>query len=127
MGPGINVPYWVSTDFPLERPTEGRLGRRATAGSLQEQSTLRQNLRDLKAISKAAVHQLWRRAPLLLFMLAWFAAGLTGGMIFAIGSRIWPEGPLITLGNLGFELWGIGFLALVGFGFYMRVRDRAPR
>jgi hypothetical protein len=23
-----------------------------------------------------------------------------------------------------FDIWGIGFLALVGFGFYMRVRKR---
>jgi hypothetical protein len=123
--PGVNVPYWASPEFPMDRPTEGRVIRRASAGSMQEQGTLRQNLRDLRAISKAAVHQLWRRAPLLLFLLVWFSAGLMGGIIFSIGSRFWPESPLVALGSLGFELWGIGFLALVGFGFYMRVRDKA--
>jgi hypothetical protein len=127
MVPGINIPYWTSPDIPLENIPEGRPVRRASRVALYAEGSTLQNLLDLKAISKAAVHQLWRRAPLLLFLLGWFAAGLAGGVLFAVGSRIWPDSPIIALGNLGFNVWGIGFLALVGFGFYMRVRDRPVR
>ena len=27
-----------------------------------------------------------------------------------------------TLIDTGFDVWGVGFLALIAFGFYMRVR-----
>jgi hypothetical protein len=48
------------------------------------------------------VQRLWKRAPLLVLLVAWLALGLTG--------------------LLGGDIWPIGLLALVGLGFYSRVR-----
>jgi hypothetical protein len=72
----------------------------------------------------ARIKQLWRRAPLLVLLIAWLAAGFVAGSVSAIlrilwPPETWPEGFV----SAGFEVWGLGFLALVGFGFYMRVRN----
>jgi hypothetical protein len=65
---------------------------------------------------------LWRRAPLLILLLAWLALGLAGGGVFALLRHFrrddWPR----AWADVRFDVWGVGFLALVGFGFYMRVR-----
>lgn len=123
MTPGVNVPYWVSPDVPVVRPLDGPLktARSRSHGAIDD---MRRNWRDLKDISTAAIRQLWHRAPLLVMMLTWFAVGLAGGLGFAIASRIWPQSLIVAIGNFSFDLWGIGFLALVGFGFYARVRRR---
>jgi hypothetical protein len=52
-----------------------------------------------------SVRLLWRRAPLLVLLLTWLAVGIFGGILFS-----------------GFEFWALGFLALVGFGFYRTIR-----
>jgi hypothetical protein len=69
------------------------------------------------------IGNLWLRAPLLVLLLAWFAVGFAGGSVFAILRHWWPETWPGSLVAGGFELWGVGFLALIGFGFYARVRD----
>lgn len=69
------------------------------------------------------VGHLWLRAPLLLLLLAWFAVGLAGGCVYAMLRHWWPETWPESLVTGGFELWAVGFLALVGFGFYARVRN----
>jgi hypothetical protein len=66
---------------------------------------------------------LWLRAPLLILLLAWFAAGFAGGCVYAVLRHWWPETWPESLVTGGFELWAVGFLALVGFGFYARVRN----
>lgn len=66
---------------------------------------------------------LWRRAPLLILLLAWLAAGFVGGSLFAFLHHWWPETWPGSMVSGGFDLWGVGFLALVGFGFYARVRN----
>jgi hypothetical protein len=53
------------------------------------------------------VRLLWRRAPLLVLLLTWLAVGIFGGILFS---------------GFGFEFWALGFLALVGFGFYRTIR-----
>jgi hypothetical protein len=68
------------------------------------------------------IGSLWLRAPLLVLLLAWFAAGFAGGSIFALLRSWWPQTWPESLVAGGFEVWGVGFLALVGFGFYARVR-----
>jgi hypothetical protein len=54
------------------------------------------------------VRVLWRRAPLLVLLLTWLAIGIFGGSLVS---------------SFNFEFWAIGFLALVGFGFYSRIRN----
>jgi hypothetical protein len=63
---------------------------------------------------------LWRRAPLLVLLLGWLGLGLFGGSVAAVFRDEWSA----TAVALFFEIWALGLLALVGFGFYMRVRNR---
>jgi hypothetical protein len=69
------------------------------------------------------IKKLWQRAPLLVMLLVWFAAGFSGGCVFALLRNYWPEVWPGSLVAEGFEVWGLGFLALIGFGFYTRVRN----
>ena len=123
--PGLNVPYWASSDFPL---TGSRPDRRpkaaASRGTADAWGDVSETFRDLREISSAALRQLWRRAPLLVMMLTWLVLGMVGGSGEAIASRIWPDSVFAALGGIAFNMWGMGFLALVGFGFFMRVRNR---
>lgn len=121
--PGVNVPYWVSPDVPIALPEDSKSNPPGRA-SHSAMDDIRRNLSDLKEISENAFHLLWKRAPLLVMMLVWFAIGLAGGLAFAVASRFWAESLIVSIGNFAFDLWGIGFLALVGFGFYVRVRYR---
>ncbi len=69
------------------------------------------------------IRRLWLRAPLLILLLAWLAAGLVAGSVSALLRTCWPQ---IWPGSLvasAFEVWGLGFLALILFGFYARVRN----
>lgn len=65
--------------------------------------------------------RLWQRAPLLVLLLVWFAAGFSGGCVYALLRNYWPWSESLVAD--GFEIWGLGFLALIGFGFYARVRN----
>ena len=69
------------------------------------------------------IRKLWRRAPLLVLLLGWLAIGFVGGSVSAILRSYWPETWPASLVSWGFDVWGIGFLALVGLGFYAKVRD----
>ena len=65
---------------------------------------------------------LWVRAPLLILLVTWFAVGLAAVGVVSVLHYFWPaQYPLSNIED-GFALWGIGFLALVGVGFYLRVR-----
>ena len=50
---------------------------------------------------------MWRRAPLVLLFLVWTAAGLLA----------W-----VASMAMGFGAWGVGLVALVGFGYYRSIR-----
>ena len=78
----------------------------------------------LRARAPARFEALWRRAPLLVLLSSWFAAGVIGGVLSLIVRKISPEGWAIPLIDLGFQVWGLGLLALVGFGFWARIRQR---
>jgi hypothetical protein len=69
------------------------------------------------------IRRLWQRAPLLVLLLVWFAVGFSGGCVFALLRNYWPEMWPESVVADGFEVWGLGFLALIGFGFYARVRN----
>jgi hypothetical protein len=62
---------------------------------------------------------MWRRAPLLVLLLAWLAIGLLGGSI-AVLARVSGAGPV---GDGWVEVWATGFLALVLFQFFWTVRN----
>jgi len=64
--------------------------------------------------------RLWRRAPLLILLLAWLAVGIGVG----VSSALFPERWTAAQVDLFFEIWALGFLALIGLQFYMRVRRR---
>jgi hypothetical protein len=61
---------------------------------------------------------LWRRAPLLILLLAWLGLGIAAGAVFAITRDFWPP----SLIDGAFKAWGLGFLVLVIIGFYARIR-----
>lgn len=65
---------------------------------------------------------LWLRAPLLMLLLGWLGLGLVGGPASILLRSLWPETWPAALIDAFYELWAIGFLALVGFGFYARIR-----
>lgn len=67
--------------------------------------------------------QLWRRAPLLVLLLGWLAVGIFGGACSALLRKFQPDVFDPSIAAIGFSIWGLGFLALVGFGFYMRIRS----
>ncbi len=68
----------------------------------------------------AQFKKLWRRAPLLALLLGWLVVGLAGGSVAAVFR---DQLPALAVA-LFFEIWTLGFLALIGFGFYMSVRKR---
>ncbi len=65
---------------------------------------------------------LWRRAPLLALLGAWFILGVAGGLFSALAKKIWPDSWMVAASDFGFQVWGVGFLALVGFGFWASFR-----
>lgn len=69
------------------------------------------------------VGALWSRAPLLVLLLGWLSLGLAGGAGWLWFRRFEAPGEAPSWVSAGFEIWALGFLALVSFGFYMRVRD----
>ena len=71
----------------------------------------------------ARVEVLWRRAPLLVLLLAWLAIGTAAGLASLVQRKVWPDAWPPWLADAGFSFWGLGFLALVLFGFYARVRN----
>ncbi len=58
--------------------------------------------------------KLWKHAPLLVLLLGWLALGLVVGGTAALTRSSLPR---LT------ELWASGFLALILFGLYMRIRN----
>jgi hypothetical protein len=79
----------------------------------------------LRGAAMPRVQVLWNRAPLLVLLLGWLTAGLIAGPAAILLRGLWPEIWPASLVDFGFEVWGIGFLALVCFGFYARVRTIA--
>jgi hypothetical protein len=82
----------------------------------------RQGLGVLRQELPPRIQHLWQRAPLLVLLLAWLGMGVGAAVCWLAIKQIWPESWVASLGDFGFEVWGLGFLALVGFGFYARVR-----
>jgi hypothetical protein len=83
---------------------------------------LRESWLELCGGAPGRVVRLWRRAPLLVLLVAWLVVGTTGGLIFRVLQALRPGSWSPWISDAGFTVWAVGFLALVLFGFYMRVR-----
>jgi hypothetical protein len=101
-------------DTPLKRTGAGPA---ALALAQYSWEALRQKL-------PPRAEKLWRRAPLLVLLLGWFFIGLFIGLFSAAAKLVWPDSWIVAASDFGFELWALGFLALVGFGFFATVRKR---
>ncbi len=58
----------------------------------------------------------WRRVPVLVLLVGWFALGVAGGTI-AVLARV-----AASTVETGVEVWGVGFLVLVVLQFWISVR-----
>jgi hypothetical protein len=72
---------------------------------------------------KSRTRRMWLRAPLLVLLLAWFGAGLAGGVFSMLVRTVWPDGWPASLIAGGFEIWAMGFLVLIAYAFYASVRS----
>ena len=85
--------------------------------------TVHKTLSVLRTAASPRIRILWQRAPLLVLLLSWFAIGLVAGTASILLRTLAPESWPASLIDFGFETWALGFLALVCFGFYARIRD----
>jgi hypothetical protein len=108
----INQYAWAPavTPLPIADPRSLPIRSKNASGSLRNQWMPR-------------VKELWRRAPLLILLLVWFVGGGLAGCAFALLRKFWPQALPESLVTSGFEVWAVGFLALIAFGFWARVRN----
>ena len=106
------APMLDKEDTPLKRKSAGAA---TLAMAYYAWDTLREKVPPRLEI-------LWQRAPLLVILGTWFTVGLAVGVISFLAKEIWPDSWIVPASNFGFQLWGVGFLAIVGFGFWARVR-----
>ncbi len=97
---------------PLEAASQRALRRNAE----NAWASMRKRARSVTAV-------LWVRTPLLLLLLIWLAFGLIAGPIAIVLRDLSPQNPLLSWLDAFYSFWGIGFLALVGFGFWARLRN----
>jgi hypothetical protein len=104
VGETIQSAYWGAT-LIIEQPLPvTRIGLPKYNGLPQSRAFAVAFLRKMPE----CIRVLWRRAPLLVLLLSWLAIGIAGGILFSAG--------------FGFDFWALGFLGLVGFGFYSTIR-----
>lgn len=72
---------------------------------------------------QSRTRRMWLRAPLLVLLLGWFVVGLAGGVFSALVRNYWPAMLPAPLVAGGFELWGVGFLGLIGVALYRSARN----
>lgn len=119
-----NTACFVTSDAlpnPLSNALRFRRPHRALSTPMED---LIEDLDELRQIAMDAMRLMWDSAPLLLMLVIWFCLGAGCGSIFAVVSRMSLPGTMEAAGKWLFEVWGLGFLALVGFGFYARIRDK---
>ncbi|GEM_PF-1792883 len=121
----IDASHWAPDPAAQVVPGEPRVpsGQPVRAGRPILPPSLGPSGASVRVKARARVAMLWRRAPLLVLLLGWLAVGLIGGTASSIQRRIWPDLLPQQWTDAGFTGWGLGFLGLVLFGFYMRVRN----
>lgn len=104
---------------PVRISGTARMQKAPAASAAAGQATVIEIALAVRRHVAVRVRRMWVRAPLLVLLLTWLALGLGAGtasqVLRDIGSNIW-------LPATAFDVWGLGFLGLVGFGFYMRIR-----
>lgn len=113
---------------PAPAPATEAATRRATiemdpAGSDLIRASLQRSWRAAREGARPRLRALWRRAPLLVLLLGWLAVGVVAGSLSWAWRGVAPDSWPASSAAFAVEIWGIGFLALVLFGFYMRVRN----
>jgi len=108
----INAYAFAPIPAPIPLAARGRIRSRYADASLGSRRRWAPQIR-----------MLWRRDPLLVLLLAWLALGILGGSASAIWRSGWPQTWPQSLSDMGFDVWGIGFLAQIGLGFYARIRN----
>lgn len=124
----IDSAHWVPAPNAASMPLEAT--RRRARAELRTNSTrgliapaFRQSWVAVRKRAPQRISALWRRAPLLILLLSWLGIGIAGGMTVWLQRKLSPEAWPPGLVDVGFSIWSLGFLALVLFGFYMRVRN----
>jgi hypothetical protein len=110
---------WL-TGYPYMPVPANAIAVAADEPALSKAAHANQIRRALAGIGRALpgrVKSLWSRAPLLVLLVGWLMVGVVGGGLWRLFDR-----PLTGLADAGFQVWALGFLALAGFGFYVRVR-----
>ena len=97
-------------------PASARLRRRRTSTTCVCSSTLSLN-------HERRREERWVALTLTVLLRVWLSLGLAGGAGWLWFRRFELPGEAPSWVSAGFEIWALGFLALVSFGFYMRVRD----
>jgi hypothetical protein len=72
---------------------------------------------------QSRTRRMWLRAPLLVLLLGWFVVGLVAGVFSALLRNYWPAVLPASLVAGSFELWGVGFLGLIGIALYKSARN----
>ena len=122
----IDGAHWAPVAAPTVDPAalaarKQRVGQPSAPGLVGP--SLQRSWSAFRKRMPARVEVLWRRAPLLVLLLAWLAIGTAGGLASLVQRKVWPDAWPSWLAEAGFSFWGLGFLALVLFGFYARVRN----
>lgn len=115
----VDYSPWIvnyATARPARIPGEDVNAQRAL------EAGIRKNWSAIRKRAESELRILWVRAPLLVLLLGWLAFGLVGGPLALLLRSLWPHAWPGALIDACYNLWAIGFLALVGFGFYARVR-----
>ncbi len=125
----LQTAYWAANVVPPPLATGGSSANKKEDSRLKRKSAgeatlalsnyVWESLREKIPLQAAA---LWERAPLLAILGAWFSLGLLGGVLSFLTKAVWPDSWIVPARDFGFKLWGIGLLAIVGFGFWARVR-----
>jgi hypothetical protein len=121
----VNASHWAPADASAlpARPTGPVLATEDDPPAKTILSAVLQRWSGLRRVARPRIKALWLRAPLLILLLAWLAVGIAGGVLVLMDRKYQWQNWSPSLVNSGFELWATGFLALVLFGFYMRVRN----
>ena len=117
------APQYAQTFGPKAAAAADRLEELELQPKRPSLATAHKTWTALRISTSPRLRNLWQRAPLLVLLLSWFGIGVVAAPTAVLLRTLAPESWPASLIDFGFETWGIGFLALVCFGFYARIRE----